>query len=423
MIAAALAAATVAAWSAPATVPGSATGFPFPVTAATGADGTAAVVWRRGGDVPSTASVHVAVRGPSGRWRSRALTGRTVGVAAPRVAVDDRGRVVVTWVEMHRRADGVTHAPFRVRVATRDRRGRWHAARTLGESGNFVYAAPDVAVNGDGSAVVVWRGIRRTASGDKRRALLAASRRPGHAFGPAVEIRDPGAAVSVGPRVALDAHRRATVVWTGGAQPRVRVATRSAAGRWTAGSDLGTAPGSEPRIAADAAGDVTVAWRQAQLDSEGNGSQWGSVAVAQRPAGGVFGAPVTLGDVPTPGPLVAMSPAGQAFTAWPPAPSDPMQTPALHYAAAAPGAGFGAPAGAPGPPAEALAVLADGTGLAASAGGGRITVRELPPAGAPGGPAVVASTGQSPVIAAAGDHAIVVWLRGSHLRYATTHGG
>lgn len=414
--AAAVAAMTAGAWSAPAAVPGSTTAFPFPLTAAIGTDGTAAVAWRAGGDRPATARVRVAVRDPGRGWSTSTLSGDRAGVTGPRVAVDGRGRVVVVWVSMHRRRDLATHGPFRVRVVMRDRHRRWQPARTLGRSTAFTYALPDVAVDARGDAVVVWRGSHRRGDGSRRSAVIAAARARGGAFGRPVALRDAGDGPRVAPRVAIDAHGRAVAVWTAGVAARVRYATAHA-GTWSRGRDLGQSPGSAPVVAMDTAGAATVAWRQAALDSEGNGTQFGAVAVAQRPAGGPFGIPVTVGVLPSPGPLVAMSPAGRALVAWSLAPTDLPVPSALDYAVAAAGQPFGAPATVPGPSAVGLAMLGDGTGLVASAGDG-ITVRALPPGAPPREPVRIARAGSEPRIAAAGRHAIVVWLGGGRLRYA-----
>jgi hypothetical protein len=207
------------------------------------------------------------------------------------------------------------------------------------------------------------------------------------------------------PSLAVDGRGDAFVAYSlqeaGQIDARVHV-VEHAAGGGTNLIDLGTvsdpaANSLEPRIAADAAGDLLVAWYAA-----------GDIWATTRPAGGSFGAPIDVSDsdglvdpISTVGPTLAlaMDAAGDAALAWPRWTDDKFEDVALAAAVRPAGGSFGAsqtlispgvgPAGA--------------GGLSAAIGGGRAVfgyasrnhsfTSSWPLDGSPSGPQMVSSLG------------------------------
>src|SRR5512133_2025816 len=123
------------AWTTPAPVPGSAgVGFPYDVAAR--GDGAAAVAFIQDG-------IRVAVRAPDGRWsRAERVSLGDTGVAAPDVAFDSAGEVLVAWTQNTVHGAAPVQGASYVRAAVRGPNGRWGAPRTVGRTLHFVDGQP-----------------------------------------------------------------------------------------------------------------------------------------------------------------------------------------------------------------------------------------------------------------------------------------
>jgi len=130
----------------------------------------------------------------------------------------------------------------------------------------------------------------------------------------AVNVSDPGQD-GFEPQVAQDGSGNVFTVYTrsDGTNFRVQYATRTAAGSWSAPVTLSD-PGqgaSSPQIASDSAGNAVAVWTR----SDGTNLR---IQAAYKPAGGAFGAPVTvsaaLGDASAP--QVSMDATGKAIVVW-----------------------------------------------------------------------------------------------------------
>lgn len=169
---------------------------------AIGSTGEVVVAWTREIPEPATA-VEVTVRGPDGRWsRPRVLS--DLAASQPRLAIDGSGTAVVVW-----RALGSIH------VATRPRGGEFGPATSLDPrvtQDDF----PELAVSAAGHAVVVWE--RRIAPRTIR--VIASVRPPGGGFGPARPISPPHRVrieltfPELAPQVAVGDDGRAIVTWS-----------------------------------------------------------------------------------------------------------------------------------------------------------------------------------------------------------------
>lgn len=191
---------------------------------------------------------------------------------SPDVAGDAQGDAVAVWLH----SDGTN---MRVQAAYRPAGGSFGAPQTLSAVG-YEAREPRVAMNESGDAVIVWS----LASGLTEK-LQASSAAPGGAFGEPADLT-PFTTVASVPRVALDSHGDAIVVWDGsdGSNIRIEDALRPAGAVFGAPQLLSPAGynADTPQVAFDAAGDALAVWRF-------DGSPASTVQGSYRPAGGEFG--------------------------------------------------------------------------------------------------------------------------------------
>ena len=301
-------------WSPPDRVPDS-SGFGVPYDIAINPGGRIAVAFPRGG-------IRVAIRRPHGGWEPTAEVSRTsAAVASPSVVMDAHGRITVAWLEARSNRPPFS-GPYKIRGATGDGSGRWGRPVTLGESNHFELAEPQLATNGRGDAAVAWRGLRKEDPSGSTEAVFLAYRRAGHKFQKGKPILEPLRKRRVyDHKVALDAEGRVHVVWTTSEGPAIRYALRRTDGTFGRLRLLSGTPASRPQLAVAGDGAVIVSWREADLDSEGEGLNYGPPwAILRRPSG-TWAKAQRLSTVPIYTPLVAASAFGRALVAWAPPPN------------------------------------------------------------------------------------------------------
>ena len=399
--------APAARWSPPDRVPDS-TGFGVPYDLAVNAGGRLAVAFPRGG-------IRVAVRRPRGGWEPTVEVSRTeTAVASPQLTLDSSGAITVVWLQ----AAGLRPpfgAPYTIRAATRDTRGRWSRPATLGKSNHFELAEPQLAMNERGDAVVAWRGSRKEDPSGATEAVLLAYRPAGRRrFRKAQPIQEPLVPRKVyDQRVALDAAGRVHVVWTTSEGPAVRYAVRKRNGRLGRIRTLSSPPASRPQLAVAGDGGVVVAWRAADVDSEGEGLRYGPPwAIVRRPSG-AWARARQLSAVPIYTPLAAASAFGRALVAWAPPPNPDATEPSdpdLRFSARNRGGDLlperkvsGVPIGAESfEPARRLGMLQDGTAVVLTSGEAGISASELRWGGTFGPLRTLSRVGDAPLVATAG---------------------
>jgi hypothetical protein len=130
----------------------------------------------------------------------------------------------------------------------------------------------------------------------------------------AINISDPGQD-AFEPEVVVAPDGTVIAVWTrsDGSVFRIQSSSRTPSGPWSTPvtiSDVGE-PASGPTLAVDASGNALAAWTQ----SDGANLR---IHSAYRPAGGSFGADVTVSAAghPASGPVVSMDNSGKALVAW-----------------------------------------------------------------------------------------------------------
>lgn len=276
--------------------------------------GNAIVVWER-----SDSTVHSSYKTAAGSWEAAQLVSPTGDVVTePQVAMSPAGLAVAVW----RHEVSATVFTVETRGRSLGSASTWAGTKVLSPTtAGSDAGAPQVRVNAGGRAAV-WvqkvsaeRWILRSAWGSSTSWGEDAA---------AHEVNDPNASIEI-PQVAIDGQGLAVAVWRSTKVPLltgfggVQAATTSFVnGPWSTPAPLfGDAPpeglhvfGPPPRVAADTAGDATAVWA----------GQNSTLYAALRPAGAGFvaAAPISggLGAEEMQGAQVAMDPAGDAFAAW-----------------------------------------------------------------------------------------------------------
>jgi hypothetical protein len=225
-----------------------------------GAGGHVAALWVEGANIKS------ATRTATGAWGAAETLPSTGGTNVPLVAVGADGAITAAWQN-----STTTNVVSAVRPAG----GAWSAPVDVsGATG----VGPALAMSDAGDATLVWQP-------DSTGELSARRATAGGGWGAPVPISVAGDVYYYTPVVALDAHGRATAAWAQAvAGPPLRyeqnVASRAADGTWSAPVALSTGTSDTMAVAADAVGDVTVAWRGesvAQTASHAPGAAWSAV--------------------------------------------------------------------------------------------------------------------------------------------------
>jgi hypothetical protein len=235
---------------------------------AVGADGRVAVAWAAGG------TGHVAIGGPGG-LPTATTDFPGAGVNSVAVAIGPDGVTTVAF----RGKDAATGV-YAVSAATAAPGSATFGEPTVIDSGKAGVDAIDVAAGPGASAVVSYRKLA------PRFRTFAAVRVPGATTFEAPQgVSGSGAEVDVSPRVAAEADGSFVVAWgsRGGPGYAVRAAGASAFGAPLPLNPEGGDQSQFVDIAATPVGGAAVTWA-------GNGV----VRAATAPAGGTFGAPVSV---------------------------------------------------------------------------------------------------------------------------------
>jgi hypothetical protein len=261
--------------------------------------GDAVAVWQSG--APSV--VQAAARPPGGSFTvPQTLSDPSQESFTPDVAIDAHGDAVAVWLHF----DGKNK---RVQAAYRPAGGSFGTPQTISPAG-FDAAEPRVALDESGDAVVVW-----SLKSGKAAKIQVAVAPPGGGFGGPVDLTGFTAVERV-PQVAFDPYGNAIAVWEGaeGATLRIQESAMPAGGSFGTSqflSGAGTNAG-DPQVAFDASGDALAVWRY-------DGAPASTIQATYRPAGGVFGAPVTVSASsaqPAQVPQVAFDGLGSGVVTW-----------------------------------------------------------------------------------------------------------
>lgn len=202
----------------------------------------------------------------------------------PALAVDAEGEALVAWTERTRGGEPAGHGlPVHLVVAARGDRGGWGDPVTIAE-GLVQAPQPTAAVGPDGKAVVAY-----TATTLGRPSYIAASRTfDGDDWEAPVSLSS-AARSSYAPNVAIDGDGRAVVHWSVGAATQFSVADEG--GGWSApvgygsGGLVGQYSPAVPALVSDGAGRLVGAF-----------GQHAGIHVRDWPRGGPFGPPHPVTD-------------------------------------------------------------------------------------------------------------------------------
>jgi hypothetical protein len=217
-------------------------------------NGDAIVTWIRSDG--SNTRAQARTRTAAGVWSAVTnLSAAGVNALGARVAIDDTGAGIVVW---HRNGGGLDTVQFRTHPVA----GPWGPVTNVSLAGRDA-EKPDVDMDQDGDALIAWE--EKDTSAIQR--IQARYRSRTGALGPVTPVSSPTAsAVSV----AMGPGGQAALAWrrTTGAGGHIESSTRPTSGAWTAVKVLSNSPGdaNEPRVAAGS-GTVVALWRRADADA------------------------------------------------------------------------------------------------------------------------------------------------------------
>jgi hypothetical protein len=269
---------------------------------ATGPSGATAMVWEDHPDFVATGYIRARRLTRRGKLGRIPRIGRDVsGGIDPAVAVDDAGDATITWIPIIA-PSSQDQGPFRNIVQARRLTARGGLGATLDLSRDFSSplgwnSSPRVAVAPSGRATVAWSspGGAIAATTIRRNGKVAAVR----------DVIDEAGR----PELAVDAQGNAIVVWIGSAVMARRIYAGGMLGPihvLGAGSQSDT----RPRVAVDRAGNASVVWEDSgtiRFRRIGKSETLGPVMNLSAPA---------LEPLRSGSPAVAVDSAGSAIAAW-----------------------------------------------------------------------------------------------------------
>jgi hypothetical protein len=233
----------------------------------------------------------------------------------PQVAFDGQGNAIAVWHRFDAGTNTIVQAAARAADSRRRRRyftpkrgGSFGAPQDLSAAGQNA-SFPEVAVDGQGNAIAVWRRFDGT-----NFIVQAAARAAGGSFGAPQDLSAAGQKAGF-PEVAVDGQGNAIAVWQrfDGTNFIMQAAARAAGGSFGAPQDLSAAgqTANDPQVAVDGQGNAIAVW------SRSNGTN-DIVQAAVRAAGGSFGAPQDLSAAGQDAhvPEVAVDGQGNAIAVW-----------------------------------------------------------------------------------------------------------
>jgi len=233
----------------------------------------------------------------------------------PQVAFDGQGNAIAVWHRLDAGTNTIVQAAARAAASRRRRRyftpkrgGSFGAPQDLSAAGQSA-SFSEVAVDGRGNAIAVWRRFDGTNT-----IVQAAVRAAGGSFGAPQDLSAAGQKAGF-PEVAVDGQGNAIAVWQrfDGTNFIVQASVRAAGGSFGAPQDVSAAgqTANDPQVVVDGQGNAIAVW------SRSNGTN-DIVQASVRAAGGSFGAPQ---DVSAAGqdahvPQVAVDGQGNAIAVW-----------------------------------------------------------------------------------------------------------
>jgi uncharacterized protein YheU (UPF0270 family) len=267
------------------------------------AEGTAVAVWHQGENIWSNRYT------PStGTWDGAEPIDQGGGNSAlhPQVAIDAEGNAVAVWHEY----DGTR---FNIR-SNRYQANRWGTAEPIETDNDGNAKFPQVAMDAEGNAVAVWHQF------DGTRDSIWFSRYQANRWGTAepIETDDDGNAKF--PQVAVDAQGNAVVVWERSHGTSVDIWSNryTPGGGWRSPERIEANKGGslKPKVAVDAEGNAVAVWTQYEGGTSDNDNVWSNHYDAATARWGIAQAIDEYDEGNAWTPQVAMNPDGDAIAVW-----------------------------------------------------------------------------------------------------------
>ncbi|HEY3421455.1 MAG TPA: NosD domain-containing protein [Methanomassiliicoccales archaeon] len=208
-------------------------------------NGNAVAVWRQydGAYYSIYANTYAA-----GAWGTAQLLETATGDAkTPQVAMDNNGNAVAVWGQY----DGAYYSTY----ANRYTAGAWGAAKLI-ETAKGDAQIPQVAMDNNGNAIVVWVQLDNV----WRLSIYASKYTNAIGWG-TTQLLETSNVDAGSPQVAMDNNGNAIVVWV---QAGMIYADRYSAGAWGTAQPIKTSTvwGSSPQVAMDNNGNAVAIWAQ-----------------------------------------------------------------------------------------------------------------------------------------------------------------
>jgi len=218
--------------------------------------GNALAVWEQ--DDGTRLNIRANRYSPDTGWgNAQSIEAENAGDArSPQIAFDGSGNALVVWAQ----DDGTR---FNIRAIRYTPDGGWGTAQTIEANNAGDARSPQIAVDGEGNALAVWR------QNDGTRSNIRANRyNPEHGWNDTAEtIETDDAGGAIDPQLAADAEGNALAVWAqhDGTRYNVRANRFDANNGWGIAETIETdndGDAVDPQVAYDRAGNALAVWDQ-----------------------------------------------------------------------------------------------------------------------------------------------------------------
>jgi hypothetical protein len=269
------------------------------------ANGRALAVWQ---DFDGVRNNIFVARFSGAAWTFQLLETQDGDATNPQIAMDGTGNAIAVWVQV----DGDERIRARRFTATTD---TWAAVTdTLDNVDPTDAGAPQIAMNTNGNAIVVWRELSTTGN-----QVIAARGYTAGTWSPEAILNGGSGLDADVPQIAIDQAGNGIAVWTQTVGTKIRVlASRFAAGTWTVAGAIdadGSGSSARPKLAMNASGSAVVVWQSMDPTPSTDRSIWSNRYVAGwGPSTAVVLESVAADDAELPN--IAVDTAGRAIAVW-----------------------------------------------------------------------------------------------------------
>jgi len=297
-------------WGAPAYMEDDVAVSSYSAHVAMDASGNALVAWVRDAGLLGGSAIWANRYQSGSGWQGAEAVNDTMGMN-PRVAFDADGNGLLTWWEIGLNGGSTIWASRHLPASG------WQTVTAVASSAEEVLSFPQLALDADGNAFVVWEQYGMSSSGSSvwvNRYTAAGG------WGSPQSLGQDSQGSHSSPAIAMNANGNAAVAWVYDDRNIMVIRARrySPGGDWSAAETISAGVGNadSPQLGLDDAGDILVVWTEGDFD--GRFSAWASRYAG---SGGWAGAGLIEnagGDVePLSAPRVAVDPSnGNAIAVW-----------------------------------------------------------------------------------------------------------